>query len=181
MGTSGGTVGIFDSESCDLLSSVVWHRGKVRSLLVMPREVEPCICAEVPFPKLEEGGEEEEGGGGELGRGGGGEKNNTQRLKLLTQLKKPLPHPKKDFGRGSSAFSFMDNRFFIPNPEPESVVITSIGNGRRRYVVQERSREAKLRLFEKDLQRASPSSSAGRGRRGERAAGDDVCLLSWKS
>ncbi|KAL5496266.1 hypothetical protein EMCRGX_G012511 [Ephydatia muelleri] len=49
VGTSGGSVGVVDSETCAVLKVFAWHQGKVRTLLVMPREVEGCLCAEVPI------------------------------------------------------------------------------------------------------------------------------------
>ncbi len=49
VGTSGGVVGVFDSESVELLNVFSWHNEKVRTLLVMPKEMEACICNEIPF------------------------------------------------------------------------------------------------------------------------------------
>ena len=49
VGTDIGIVAIFDSESTTLLKYHNWHKKKVRSLLIMPKQVEPCICAEIPF------------------------------------------------------------------------------------------------------------------------------------
>ena len=53
VGTSGGVVGVFDSESVELLNVFSWHKEKVRTLLVMPKEMEACICNEIPFNNLE--------------------------------------------------------------------------------------------------------------------------------
>lgn len=50
VGTSIGVVYIFHSETTDLLQRLDWHTGSVLSLFTMPREVDPCICAEIPFP-----------------------------------------------------------------------------------------------------------------------------------
>ena len=58
VGTTGGCVLVVDAERGVVNSILGWHVGKVRTLLVMPRQTEPCICAEVHFG--EEGGEEEE-------------------------------------------------------------------------------------------------------------------------
>ena len=55
VGTTVGMVAIFDSETTNLLNCFNWHKDKVRTLLAMPREVEPCVCAEVPFPYWEAG------------------------------------------------------------------------------------------------------------------------------
>ena len=35
------------------------------------------------------------------------------------------------------------------NPEPDAVMVTSIGNGRRRYHVHEQTKSEKLRVFER--------------------------------
>ena len=53
VGTTVGMVTVFDSETTNLLNCFNWHKDKVRTLLAMPREVEPCVCAEVPFPDQE--------------------------------------------------------------------------------------------------------------------------------
>ena len=52
VGTDVGTVGIIDSETCQVLQSLKWHTSKVRSLLLMPKEMEPCICSELPLPEI---------------------------------------------------------------------------------------------------------------------------------
>ena len=51
VGTTTGHVAIFDSESSNLLSCIKLHEQKVSTLLAMPKDVEPCVCAEIPFPK----------------------------------------------------------------------------------------------------------------------------------
>ena len=38
---------IFDSLTRTLLSSYRWHEEKVRSLLILPEQIKPSICAEV--------------------------------------------------------------------------------------------------------------------------------------
>ena len=52
VGTDIGTVGIIDSENCQVLHCLKWHTSKVRSLLLMPKEMEPCICSELPLPEI---------------------------------------------------------------------------------------------------------------------------------
>ena len=52
VGTDVGTVGIIDSETCQVLYCLKWHSSKVRCLLLMPKEMEPCICSEVPLPEM---------------------------------------------------------------------------------------------------------------------------------
>ena len=53
VGTDNGMVGVIDAETCQVLHFLHWHAGKVRALLVMPREVEPCVCPEIPLPEYE--------------------------------------------------------------------------------------------------------------------------------
>lgn len=48
VGTVSGTVGVFDSQSFGLITNFTWHRGKVRTLLLLPEQVKGCVCAEVP-------------------------------------------------------------------------------------------------------------------------------------
>jgi hypothetical protein len=52
VGTDIGSVGIIDSETCQVLHCLQWHTSKVRSLLLMPKEMEPCVCAEIPLPEF---------------------------------------------------------------------------------------------------------------------------------
>ena len=148
-------MGVFDSETCQLLHSFSWHRGKVRTLLVMPKEMEPCICAEVPIVEKDEDQFEV----------------NTDPYKATrrhTQLQPPRPSP------GHAAFSFMNNPMFIPNTEPEAAVITSIGNGRKRLMVNELSKADRLKIFDK-------ASVLRRGEGSVSRHGEDVCLLTWRS
>ena len=96
VGTSGGTVGVFNSETFSLMKSFSWYTGKVQLLLVMPKEAEHCICAEIPY--------------------------NEQSLPFSQEA----PRQKM-----LSAVS--QNKMFTLNREPEAVVITSIGKGRRNF------------------------------------------------
>ena len=50
----GTTIRAIDSENFDLLNFFRWHKEKVRTLLLMPKEAEPCICAEIPFTEHED-------------------------------------------------------------------------------------------------------------------------------
>jgi len=153
IGTSSGVVGVFDSESQQLLNSFAWHREKVRTLLVMPQQVEPCVCNEVPFPSDEE----------------------ESRLK-----------------RGVSVFSYMDNRHYMHNPEPDAVMVTSIGNGRRKYELNEQSKQDRIRIFNetqysfrKTATNKSPGLARGpadrRATAFEKQSELDIVLLQWKS
>ena len=54
VGTSGGTVGVFNSEDFSLMKSFSWYTGKVETLLVLPKEAEHCICAEIPYSENDE-------------------------------------------------------------------------------------------------------------------------------
>ena len=179
VGTTSGVVGIFDSETRSLLNALHWHKDKVRTLLVMPKEVEPCICSEIPFPEKEEDSTHTSG----VTTPSTGSENSSplhgKTTRILTQLQ-PVPrHPPK-VPRGMSVFSYLDNRFRIHNPEPEAVMITSIGNGRRRYHVREQTRAERLKIFENaQLSRGHRSDHGQDGLQSK--YGDDIVLLTWKS
>ena len=96
VGTSGGTVGVFNSETFSLMKSFSWYTGKVQLLLVMPKEAEHCICAEIPYNEQSLPFSQE-----------------AQRQKVLSAVNQ--------------------NKMFTPNREPEAVVITSIGKGRKKF------------------------------------------------
>ena len=49
VGTNIGTIGIFDAETKKLIRTFKWHVENVQAILIMPEEVIPCMCAEVPF------------------------------------------------------------------------------------------------------------------------------------
>ena len=59
VGTTGGCVLVVDAEKGKVTNVLSWHVGKVRTLLVMPKEVEPCVCAEVQFNEEGAGTSEE--------------------------------------------------------------------------------------------------------------------------
>ena len=52
VGTDIGIVGIIDSETCLIIHILQWHASKVRSLLLMPKQIEPCVCPEIPLPEF---------------------------------------------------------------------------------------------------------------------------------
>ena len=173
VGTTSGVVGIFDSETRCLLNSLSWHKDKVRTLLVMPKEMEPCICSEIPFPDKEESS----GSASPPMGSSSASPSHGQNTRILTQLQPQTRHPRKT-QRGMSVFSYLDNRFRIHNPEPDAVMITSIGNGRRRYHVHEQTKAEKLRIFE----RAQLSKGRRTNQDPSRSKyGDDVVLLTWRS
>ena len=164
VGATSGVVGIFDSETRSLLSALSWHKDKVRTLLVMPKEMEPCICSEIPFP-------EEEKDPSHMSTPSKGSENSLhgKTTRILTQLQ-PVPrHPPK-LQRGISVFSYLDNQFRIHNPEPEAVMITSIGNGRRRYHVHKQN-DRLLRS-----QKLDHGQDSLRGK-----YGDNIVLLTWRT
>ena len=99
-------MGVVDSETCAVLKVFAWHQGKVRTLLVMPREVEGCLCAEVPIVDQ-------------------GEQTSANRRASGD------PQPVEN---DSVASLLSDNPLFVPNLEPDACMVTSIGNGRRQFV-----------------------------------------------
>ena len=177
VGTTSGVVGIFDSETRSLINALHWHKDKVRTLLVMPKEMEPCICSEIPFPEKDEDSVHTSG----VTTPSTGSENSSplhaKTTRILTQLQPVSRHPPKAH-RGMSVFSYLDNRFRINNPEPEAVMITSIGNGRRRYHIHEQTKAEKLKIFEKAQLLRSHNSDHDSSRS---KYGDDVVLLTWRS
>ena len=178
VGTTSGVVGIFDSETRALLNALHWHKDKVRTLLVMPKEMEPCICSEIPFPEKEEDSAHTSG----VTTPSTGSANSSplhgKTTRILTQLQPPRHQPKVQ--RGMSVFSYLDNRFRIHNPEPDAVMITSVGNGRRRYHVHEQTRAERLKIFENaQLSRSHRSDHSQDAMRSK--YGDDIVLLTWRS
>ena len=179
VGTTSGVVGIFDSETLSLLNALHWHKDKVRTLLVMPKEMEPCICSEIPFPEKEEDSTHTSG----VTTPSTGSENSSplhahgKTTRILTQLQPVVRHPPK-LQRGMSVFSYLDNRFRIHNPEPDAIMITSIGNGRRRYHVHEQTKAEKLKIFEKAqlLKSHKKEQDSSRSK-----YGDDIVLLTWRS
>ena len=111
VGTDVGIVGIVESESCRVLHLLHWHTEKVRTLLLMPREMEPCICSEIPLPEPPE----------------------TFTNILQKQPTRKLIH--QPFTIGESEYvSFVENPYKVSNMEPEKTMVASIGNGRRKFI-----------------------------------------------
>ena len=180
VGSTSGVVGIFDSETRHLLNSFSWHKDKVRTLLVMPKEMEPCICAEIPFP--EKAGEEANDVITPPSTASSSETPSPlhgKTTRILTHLQPASSHRPKP-QRGMSVFSYLDKRFRINNPEPgllASVMdgedTTSMSN------VHEQTKAEKLRIFERaQLQRShwqrEQDHSCSK-------YGDDIVLLTWRS
>ena len=164
VGTTSGVVGIFHSETRSLLNALHWHKDKVRTLLVMPKEMEPCICSEIPLPEKKDDSAHTSG----VTTPSTGSEN-SKIAGVLTQLQPASRHPPK-IQRGMSQFSHLDNQFQIRNPEPEAVMITSIGNGRRRYHVYEQN-DQPLRSLKSDHSQESLRSKYG----------DNIVFLTWRS
>lgn len=116
VGTSIGSVGVFDSETLDVLQSFNWHKDKVCMLFPMPRQVEPCICAEVPFPDPE----------CDYG-------NDKTEMESSPSIREKRYFPKQAKLENSTS-------------EPESTMITSIGNGRCSYSIHKQSKEGKAQF-----------------------------------
>ena len=168
MGTSIGSVGIFDSETLDAIQMLTWHKDKVRMLLVMPPQVEACICAEVPFTELEDVDHDS------AIKKSGGEFTSNGRQRRLS--KKPTSTSNlKEKSTFVSQMSFEENMYSIQNPEPESNLITSVGNGRCTYSVHTQSKEDKVQIFNKAAQRSKSANKAG-----GRQQWDDIVLRTWK-
>lgn len=147
VGTSSGVVAIFDSETVNLLKCFSWHKNRVRTLLAMPKQVEPCICAEIPFPDKDNKGCKSRSSSDPHGV-----RNSASTILSLSANRKYEGVTKKEESLTES-LSYSDNICFIPNPEPESIMVTSVGNG-------------------KVVHTQSMSSSTH---------SEDVMLLTWKS
>ena len=107
VGTDVGTVGIIDSETCEVLHCLQWHAQKVRTLLLMPAEMEPCVCSETPLAESS------------VENSGGARRTSTRKIiRQRTLSDTDLP-------------SLPDNNpMSIHNAEPERHMVASIGNGR---------------------------------------------------
>ena len=107
VGTDFGTVGIIDSETCDVLHCLKWHNTKVRTLLLMPKEMEPCVCSELPLAESNQ-------------------QNSVTRLLNRPSARKLLRQ------RTVSDSSLPDSSGNVPNSELEKYtsMVASIGNGR---------------------------------------------------
>ena len=106
-------MGVVDSETCEVLKVFAWHQGKVRTLLVLPKEVEACLCAEVPI--VEQPGDQTTSAAGSVGSDG------------------DVTSGDPTLGNDSVAIFPKDNPLFVPNVEPDACMVTSIGNGKRQF------------------------------------------------
>lgn len=198
VGTTIGAVAIFDSETVTLLNYLNWHKDKVRTLLVMPRQVDPCICAEIPFPRdcldsISSSGASSSvtsstssplrasvTGGSNVKSSGSvsisspiGSRKRAYHTKK--QLNVPTSQPQRNF---TSQFSYLANDYCMMNSEPDSIMLTSVGNGKQGYSVNVESKEDRVKAFND----ASRRKSAYRGTPGGHGKQnwEDIVLLTWK-
>lgn len=164
-------MGIFDSETRDVLQFFNWHKDKVRMLLIMPQQVEPCICAEVPFPDPEyDKCDCENGKPGMQSSPRTGRKRFSPKKQAMLETSKA--HKKLDY---SSQFSYLDNKYCMHNLEPESGMITSVGNGRDNYCIHMQSKEDKVQIFNRAALHKSAYKKCGRQQP------DDIVLRTWRT
>ena len=107
VGTDFGTVGIIDSEFGTVLHCLQWHAEKVRTLLLMPHQMEPCICSEIPLPEVD-----------------------TPSFSKLHRQSRNV----SDFSSEPELVSLVENPYSLPNEEPHRTMVASIGNGRKRFI-----------------------------------------------
>lgn len=132
VGTDAGSVGILDSETVQLLRTLHWYNGKVRTLLVMPKEIESCICAEIPAQP------------------------DTTKPKKRPQDSTKNPHN-------------------TANTDHNAVIVTTFGNGRTKFSVNEMTKSERAKQFDKKFQSLAPlGTSTGR-------LNEDISLLMWRS
>ena len=136
-GTDDGSVGILDSETNQLLRTLHWYDGKVRTLLVMPKEVECCVCAEVPSP-----------------------------VTMTDTGRTHYPKPPDLF----------KNPHNITVKDRNAVMVTTFGNGRRKYAVHTVTRSERTKQFDKEFHQSSTST-----KKSTLLTHENVSLLSWKS
>jgi serine/threonine protein kinase len=140
-GTDCGSVGIIDSDTHQLLRSLHWYEGKVRTLLVMPKEVESCICAEVPLP---------------------------------SQLQAKPENSRRQNGKKPDPFKNPHN---VMSKDRNAVMVTTFGNGRKKYSVHTVTRSERNMQFDKEFL----TSSLPAARRTNHFTHENISLLSWKS
>ena len=148
---------MFDSENFDLLNYFQWHKDRVWTILLMPKEAESCICAEIPF--TEHNNKPHKTGKSEV-------PGHSERQQNVLARQTNLLSPKKP--NFCSQISYLDKC----NPELESVLLTSVGNGKHGYSINIQSKEE---IFDREAQKKSVYKMGGR------QAWEDIVLLSWTS
>lgn len=162
VGSSVGNVAIFDSETVDVLRFLSWHKDKIRIMLLMPPQVEPCVCSEVPFPDQDWNEDEK---GSSYGKG-----TASPLRKAIGCHNSPKDHTLSNNVPGP------DNENRTPQTlEPESCLITSIGNGKSEYSVFMQSKEDKIKIFNREAQQKSAY------KKGSRIQSDDIVLRIWRT
>ena len=143
-GTDCGSVGIIDSETHQLLRCLHWYEGKVRTLLVMPKEVECCVCAEVRLPSQPQTKQEEE----------------NRRRPNTNRPSDPYKNPHN-----------------VAVRDRDAVMVTTFGNGRRKYSVHTVTKTERNMQFDKEFMQSSLQAR----RKTNQFTHENISLLSWKS
>lgn len=78
----------------------------------------------------------------------------------------------------NSQFSYLENEYCMMNAEPDSVMVTSVGNGKQEYCVQTQSKEERVKVFDTAANTAAKRKS---GYRMGNKHWEDVFLLTWRS
>lgn len=73
----------------------------------------------------------------------------------------------------SSQFSYLENKYCLHNPDPQSAMIVSVGNGKEGYQVHTETKEERVKAFDK----AAKGKSA---KVGSKQQWEDVVLLTWR-
>ena len=139
-GTDCGSVGIIDSQTHQLLRCLHWYEGKVRTLLVMPKEVEACICAEASLPSQ-------------------------------------VPAKQKENGRHPRPPNPMQNPHSVTVGNRGAVMVTTFGNGRKKYMVHTVTKTERNMQFDREYLQSSLQAR----RKTNQFTHENVSLLSWKS
>lgn len=126
VGTDMGTVGIIDSHTCQVLHCLKWHTSKVRSLLLLPPEMEPCICSELPLPEMR--------------------RDDLVGTKLLARAPtRPIVH--QPSMNESELTSLSDINPHVVETEAEGRMVASIGNGKGGGVIETDSDKKNVTLL----------------------------------
>ena len=138
-GTDAGSVGIIDSETLQPIRSLHWYDGKVRTLLVMPKEVECCICAEIHAANVQ---------------------------KQVNNQKSHCPKPPDPF----------KNPHNVTIKDRSAVMVTTFGNGRKKYEVHTVTKSEMNKQFDKEFMQSSLQT-----KKSNHFLHENISLLSWKS
>lgn len=130
VGTTVGVTAVFDSETFCLLKCFSWHNGKVRALQVMPKQAEPCVCAEIPFPDPDQDNDI-------IGRAFSDSHrvNNSESTMSARSVERKREEVAKKEGSLAEDASYLGDECFIRNSDPESAMVISVGDGKMEYCV----------------------------------------------